>query len=754
MTQSNVLQHSGIQSEETFGRKLSISKFFNSPGSDIFVESLLPGFVREEHQRFVDFLKAYYQWLDQNNNIGEKIRRIKQQQDIDLADPEFAEHFYREFLDNIPRNVLTDKKILVKYIKHFYRTKGTEKSYKFFFRMLFDTDVDFYYPSRDILKVSDGKWVREHCLRVIPLVGEAKDFYNKKIIGKDNGITAYVTYVRQIKSQNYFGLELVVNTSSISGRFNSDEVIQTEDGSFFARISPIPTSYEFQYDTSSQQYKMGTGYKVGDTFKIINQTGRDGRIAVTSIVPTQRTVQGTTTTPPPAAQDLEAREDSVRMIFLGTKPIVSIKNVVYADDGREYKYEPTRGTAGIDINGVNHVNVRGWYVLSEDNLGNIYLRLQPNYPSPSGRVRVEFEYLVEEESGSIEKLQIVNFGLEYRTYSNETKKSFVTQLNNDTCVTKNFTGSGIDLTINTGAFAVYPGYYTNDDGHLSSSKKLQDGEYYQNYSYVLITNQSTSLYEDSLKKLIHPAGLKFFGKYRQQSLVSASVKTTGNSIVRREFKQFPRPTLPGWNPPFRKEPFVETNVSITSHSVHDRYSPTFGPSRRSIFRERFDYAPTEKYNSTKDFRGFVIDEVAYEINGRYWEDQQVLGQTPQDSRLIAAVANTSIDKFMHVIPIALEGVTESQLADLPKIPDQAKTGNYQSRNRGDLIYNTTKRLVEMYDDENETWIEINPNMRINIVPDAVVTTTQPLINENGDVTLKLTSTRTLEKVGNHKITVL
>jgi hypothetical protein len=61
------------------------------------------------------------------------------------------------------------------------------------------------------------------------------------------------------------------------------------------------------------------------------------------------------------------------------------------------------------------------------------------------------------------------------------------------------------------ALVNYPGYYKNNNGKLSSNKRLQDGDYYQNYSYVLKAEVSLETYKDIVKRLIHPAGLKLFG---------------------------------------------------------------------------------------------------------------------------------------------------------------------------------------------------------------------------------------------------
>src|SRR5690606_5440174 len=48
------------------------------------------------------------------------------------------------------------------------------------------------------------------------------------------------------------------------------------------------------------------------------------------------------------------------------------------------------------------------------------------------------------------------------------------------------------------------GYYLTDHGFPSSTKKLQDSYYYQDYSYEVISSKSLVDYETVLKDLVHP----------------------------------------------------------------------------------------------------------------------------------------------------------------------------------------------------------------------------------------------------------
>lgn len=56
----------------------------------------------------------------------------------------------------------------------------------------------------------------------------------------------------------------------------------------------------------------------------------------------------------------------------------------------------------------------------------------------------------------------------------------------------------------------YPGIYLNSDGQISSDKKIQDGEKYHNFSYILKTNTDYTKFKKPLEDLVHPIGSKTF----------------------------------------------------------------------------------------------------------------------------------------------------------------------------------------------------------------------------------------------------
>jgi hypothetical protein len=68
-------------------------------------------------------------------------------------------------------------------------------------------------------------------------------------------------------------------------------------------------------------------------------------------------------------------------------------------------------------------------------------------------------------------------------------------------------------------------------GFTSHDKKLHDNDYYQEYSYEIQTKIPFSKYSDILKKIIHVAGTRMFGKVVNDSFVNNTI-TISNTVNR------------------------------------------------------------------------------------------------------------------------------------------------------------------------------------------------------------------------------
>ena len=153
-----------------------------SKKTSIQIAQQLPEFVRDDsnYANFVLFLEAYYEWLETqyaananstivsttSQGITYGSKNILNYVDVDETLDDFVQYFINDFLPYIPADISTDKRKLLKISKQFYQSKGTEKSYKFLFRALYNSDVELFNTNDVILRASDGKWIVPKYLRV------------------------------------------------------------------------------------------------------------------------------------------------------------------------------------------------------------------------------------------------------------------------------------------------------------------------------------------------------------------------------------------------------------------------------------------------------------------------------------------------------------------------------------------------------------------------------------------------------------
>lgn len=168
------------------------------------VRSQLPEFIRSDYDTFVAFIEAYYEYLEQTKKATDFGKHLLQYADVDRTLSDFEEYFSKTFLPLIPADLVNDKSALIKFAKQFYAAKGTEKSFKFFFRALYGEDVDLIYPKDFVLRASDGKYVQRNSLRCANEYfttatgdGTTKTFRLVEVIATASDLAVYVNGVLQ-----------------------------------------------------------------------------------------------------------------------------------------------------------------------------------------------------------------------------------------------------------------------------------------------------------------------------------------------------------------------------------------------------------------------------------------------------------------------------------------------------------------------------------------------------------------------------
>lgn len=193
----------------------------------LLIENQLPEFVQTDYAMFVTFLKAYYEFLEQNNQAQELLQDITKYADIDETSEEMIGKFLSNYAQDVNTSSAADNRILIKRIREIYNKKGTETAYRILFNILYKETIEFFYPYDIVLKSSSGNWGAPASLRVkqTSLRQNIFDFKNTEVIGTVSKATAVVDKVQRISIQQNDVYELILDPKSIKGYFLGGEKI-------------------------------------------------------------------------------------------------------------------------------------------------------------------------------------------------------------------------------------------------------------------------------------------------------------------------------------------------------------------------------------------------------------------------------------------------------------------------------------------------------------------------------------------------
>ena len=543
------------------------------------VESQFPEFLRDEGPRFVNFLKAYYEYLEQaSSSTGpgpiNAIRSLHDYNDIDRTLDAFVDNFHNEFMVQIPKNALADKRLLVKHIRDFYRTRGSQQSYRFLFRALFDLEVEFYYPGEDILRASDGRWAITTTISVgPPFTKDPTLFEGMLLTGGTSGATGLVQDATRVVVRGATSYNLALE--NVSGTFVDGEVI-TDEGGDTAQISADSGSlvnvvvidggaYHNKGDTirltgqdsgatgtgtvlnvgSANAATItvvdgGSGYEVGANSSI-NVIGGSGVGLIATITGLSNTTNANLATQqilPVANCDLTTTVGSRFFISQGAN--TTAVTAKFATANATSTLLSAFNYATVQVGAINKIRITdpgyGYSTLPAISaLSERSRDLQLASLSYTGtKLQGEDAILVSNTaSGSVVSISITAGGTSFRKDETVTYTNLKTQTDTDdtyqdrdnitrtTTRAAHYDGSG---TGKVSGVVTNPGKYTDTKGFLSWNRYLQDNYYYQEYSYVIQAAKQIADYKEIIKKVLHPAGTKMFGQ--MEILIEANIAPT------------------------------------------------------------------------------------------------------------------------------------------------------------------------------------------------------------------------------------
>ena len=139
--------------------------------TSLLVNRQVPEFIREEYPLFITFLEAYYEFLEQKqgtqlNDLTTQAKQLRYISDVDESIEAFENNFFNTYAELIPKDAQVDKAFLIKNVLPLYLAKGSEKAFKFLFRLLFNDELDIILPKNSVLRASDGKWTVDNILKL------------------------------------------------------------------------------------------------------------------------------------------------------------------------------------------------------------------------------------------------------------------------------------------------------------------------------------------------------------------------------------------------------------------------------------------------------------------------------------------------------------------------------------------------------------------------------------------------------------
>lgn len=246
------------------------------------IESQFPEFYKEEGPLFIEFCKAYFEWLEQSENTIGKSRSLFEIGDIDTTLDEYIIHFKSKYLSLFNFDTVTDKRFIIKHAQDLYRSKGSERSVELFFRLVYGVDADIYFPSKDIFRLSDNEWVKRQYIEVTHnddtglLIGQVVEGTRSGAIGF---VEDYVRTITDYKPINTLYL------TDINGKFIP--------GEFIIKLGSTKTKNSPKIIGSSNSLNVvvgGNDFRVGELLNFESPQGSGGIARVSKVTETNRTV--------------------------------------------------------------------------------------------------------------------------------------------------------------------------------------------------------------------------------------------------------------------------------------------------------------------------------------------------------------------------------------------------------------------------------------------------------------------------------
>jgi hypothetical protein len=423
-----------------------------------------PSFLKSEYKKFYDFISLYWEFLEQTGNPLEVLESFFENTE--------AHHEAEIYIDKILRDLGFDynvtlsisKSLLVMHLRDFYLSRGSEKSFKFLFRLFFNADVTIDYPRKKLLTASMASYSRRFFIftsatqrneQAYREILQAGDKFNVLVTGVSSHTTCGVESIHPLVSRGKFYLKIQID-SDLHQFFPYEGVEISIPESNTKIIESIMSIVDL--DISNR----GSGYAIGDQIKV-SGCGANGRVQVKTLV------EG------------------------------SIQNLIISNPGTGYQIGDTivaqKTVKGHSFSAIvyrvgNAGEILKTYIMSP---GYNYDKL----PLLTIRSGAGTGGIITASSSSIGKIETLEF-----------LEPYVDVISTDNIVLSIVSEQGSDAVLMPRLQTIFKerSSFKSYDGFISSNCTLLDSRYFQQFSYEVKSELSRNDYDNLVDDLEHPVG--------------------------------------------------------------------------------------------------------------------------------------------------------------------------------------------------------------------------------------------------------
>ncbi len=472
------------------------------------VENQIPDHIRESYPVFVEFIKLYYKWMESDGNPIYELNKISDYYDVDETVDAFVDHLRYQFANSIPADSQSDIRTLIKHSRDFYRSKGSELSIEFIINAIYGKHAHVDLPSENLFIPSYAEWGSKSAIIFSNNTGVDYDDFIGGVISADSPFTGSAVII----SARQFYANFVYAVCSVTvDDFDSNDGYTSGDWSLVDNCTitlPNGNILSESITTTIEDVSIsndGAGYSVGDVFSVpagTNSLSTSGDLVVTKVS------QG------PVYAEIDSTS---RGFGYTTGDAIIFTSGDYVHGSYASAYISRVGTNG-DVYEI-HMDNGGLYTsiptaIIDDSVSGGSGGIVNVYPLTSGDDPFG-------SVGSVVSVVVANPGNGYTTGDS---MSIIFDTSGD--VTTDSSGDYVAFDINLGAVHSEYYKYSGNNGRISDISHIHDGKYHQLYSYVVSVYDTISVYGNTLKRILHPAGKKMIGQQR----ISASFGTTGDIL--------------------------------------------------------------------------------------------------------------------------------------------------------------------------------------------------------------------------------